>query len=125
MSVPEFSTQTTDDVAIGVPPCDVLRVGDSLEKKFGWDIQEDDSCEWTPADFTGYIPTAVVLDINDVVLENMGVIPNPGDATGDFIVTLKPDQTTAALRDAAVRWSLTIELGSIKKTLIYARFLIT
>lgn len=128
---PEFPTESCDPrVAIG-GACEILRVGDSLEKSVGWDIPVIDpgtgneTCDFTPADFTGYIPTAVVLDKDDVVLAVMTVLPNPGDATATFVVTLTQAQVTTALRDNAVRWSLSIALGGVKRTLIYAAFTVS
>ncbi len=127
---PEFPTSCDSRFEIG-GVCDVLRVGDSFERSFEWLVPVIDpetgneTCDFTPGDFTGYIPLAVILDKNDVVLEIFTVLPNPGDATGKFVVTLTAAQTTTTLRDNAVRWSLSISLGGVKRTLLYVPFSVT
>jgi len=130
MSIPEFSTQTGPDFDVG-GPCDVLRVGDSFERTFGWDKPKvdpetgEDTCDWEPVDFTGYSPVAELLDKDDNVLLSLDVTPNPGDDTGDFTYIMTPAQNTQAIADAVVRWTSRITAGSVTKTLFYARFNIT
>lgn len=130
IAIPEFPTTCAAEFEIG-GVCDILRVGDSFERAYGWDVPDTDPisgneiCEYVPADFTGYTPQAHVLDKNDVILETFLVLPNPGDVTGTFTVSLTPAQVTTALRDLAVRWTLAVTSGSVKRTLIYAPFKIT
>ena len=129
VDVPTFPTANKADTSIG-GPCDILLVGDSFERKYIWKVPDptetpDSCCKFDLADFTGYIPAAAVLDANNVVLEAMTVVPNPGDATGAFTVSLLPSQVTTALRTSAVRWRLTITSGSVTKTLIYSPFKVT
>ncbi len=116
------------DIGVG---CEVICVGDSVQKQVGWDVHDTDEetgnevCERVPADFTGYVPAAVVLDADGAVVATMAVSPAIGDATGTFLVSLDKDDVTEALKAAAVRWKLTIEAGDQRTTLVLARFRIS
>lgn len=111
--------------------CDVVCVGDSVDKIIGFDVHAVDGetglegCAFEPADYTGYVPLAVVLDANGAVVATMTVTPAVGDDTGTFRVTLATELVTAALKAVAVKWKLSIEFGGVKTTLVLARFKIS
>ena len=111
--------------------CDIVKIGDEVDKIGGWDTSRIDpetlleTCEWDPADFTGYVPTAFVLDAAGVELAEFVVTPAIGDATGDFRFVLAGALVDAALRGAAVRWCFKLTAGAKTFTLVYARFQVT
>lgn len=121
-----------DPAAFGIgTTCEIIGVGDSVDRVFGWDVPAVDpetgspTCGWVPADFTGYVPEALVLDANGATLATMTVTPAIGDATGTFSVHLPKEQVTAGLKSSAVRWTLTIEAGDMRTRLVYAPFRVT
>ena len=110
---------------------EVLLVEHSIQAAFGWDVPVLDpetslpTCEWEPADFTGYTPEAVILDADDVVLATMTVTPALGDDTATFAVFLADTAVDEDLKAAAVRWRLSIDSGTTKVVLVYARLRIS
>lgn len=111
--------------------CDIVEIGDEVDKVIGWDTSRIDpetlleTCEWDPADFTGYLPAAFVLDIDGAVLATFVVTPVVGDATGTFRFVLAGALVDAALKAAAVRWVFKLTSGTKTFTLVYARFMVT
>lgn len=124
----EFPTATDHRLNFGVDSEKLLLVGHSVQGSFGWDVPVIDevtglpTCEFEPADFTGYTPEAVVLDVDDAVLATMTVTPSEGDDTGTFGVFLADTLVTEDLKANAVRWRLSIDSGTTKVALAYARF---
>jgi hypothetical protein len=119
---------TVNDPCLNIGgPTDLLLVGDSFERAYTWQVADPppECCEFSPADFTGYTPTADVLDAAGLVLDTFTVTPSPGDTTGTFTVSLTSAQVDAGLAAAAVRWRLRITAGSITRTLVYALFTVT
>ena len=111
--------------------CDIVKVGDSVNKEVGWEVHPIDpitgleGCGWEPADFTGYIPRATVLDADGAELAVMTVTPAVGDATGVFLVNMPAVDVTEALKAAAKQWCLTIQAGDERTTIILARFVVS
>lgn len=131
MSAPQsISTACDLRFAIGID-CDIVRVGDSIDRQFGWDKRAIDPttllevCGWEPVNFTGYTPQAFVLDANGNTLATFAVTPSPGDPTGTFTFVLSQAQVTESLKANAVRWTFTVTAGDVKHTLIYVPFKIT
>lgn len=105
---------------------DPLLVGDSFERSYCWKCHTaPPDCGFEPVDYTGYVPTARILDADGNVLDTFTVTPDPGDDTGTFTVVLTPAQTTTTLRDNATTWTLTVTYASVNKTLIKAPFTVT
>lgn len=129
--VANFPTACDPRFNLGVDCENLVLVGHSVSLEIGWDTPATDPetgnevCEWEPADFTGYVPEAVVLDAEDNILATFDVTPNPGDDTGTFALFLADTEVTEALRDAAVRWRFSVESGTTKVPLIYAQFRVT
>ena len=98
---------------------DRLLVGESFQQTYLWEDFDDA----TPADFSGYIPTAFAIDAAGAqVGAAFAVTPSPGDAIGAFTVVIDNTVTTAAMRDDAVAWVLQITLTTVTKFLICAPF---
>lgn len=99
---------------------DKLLVGESFQQTYRWEDFDDDTLV---ADFTGYVPTANAIDAAGTLVGTaFTVTPSPGDALGEFTVVIDNTQTTAAMRDNAVAWVLSITLGTVTKFLICAPF---
>lgn len=114
--------------AIGLVPGDPKTEAFIFEESFAETYRFEDFDDPTMvADFTGYAVRAYAIDANEVqVGADFDVTPDPGDATGEFLVTIINTLTTGALgialRDNAVRWILRVDLGLVTNFLICAPF---
>lgn len=131
LGVENFPTACDPVFNLGVDCKHLVLIGHSVQQTYVWETRYIDdetgeyACGWEPADFTGYVPEAVVLDANDNVVATMTVTPSPGDDTGTFSIFLPDTDVDQALKDSAVRWRLSVESGTTKVPLIYARFKVT
>lgn len=131
MTPSESPTATDPRFNLGVDSDKLLLVGHSVQAAFGWDTPARNAdglptCEWVPADFSGYTPEAAVLDADDNVLATMTVTTAVDafdtEGTGTYSIFLAGTDVDEALKAAAVRWRLSIDSGTTKVALIYARF---
>ena len=129
--VANFPTACDPRLNRGVDCENLVLVGHSVTLEIGWDTPAIDpetgneTCSFEPADFTGYTPEAVVLDVDDNIVATFDVTPAAGDDTGTFVIFLADTEVTESLRDTAVRWRFSVESGTTKVPLVYAQFKVT
>jgi len=131
MAVDTFPTACDPRLNFGVDCADLVLVGHSLTREIGWDTPVIDpetgkeTCAWAPADFTDYVPEAVVLDSANQVVATFEVTPAVGDDTGTFSLFLDASEITEALRAVAVRWRFSVDSVPTREPLVYAQFKVT
>lgn len=122
--LPTFGSAAAIGRVDGDPKTEAFLIEESFSETYRFEDFDDPTMV---ANFTGYVPRAFAVDADNAqVGADFDVTPDPGDATGEFRVTIDNTLTTGALgialRDNAVSWILRVDLGLVTVFLICAPF---